>query len=143
MSPPRHPYGLCRPAYFTTSIIRPSETSSGVTVDGVPYRYIVPRSKEVQDNLDAFMRLFSATTLDKEREFLLLPNTEFSHFVAEVVIHDPGAKTMRAFGYPPSTRTNCEDVLDFDHEISLEFAAHFVRIWNQHRQQMPITGLNV
>ena len=101
------------------------------------YRYIVPDSPEVRQNLLTYRELYHETEEQQMQNFLLLQDTGFAEFLTEIAIYDPGEPTMYAYAVPPSSRSGREDVMILQREIRHHFAKAFSDIWFAAKDGLP------
>ncbi len=98
------------------------------------YRYIVPATSEVLNNLKTYKKKFNVTEREIDTNFLLLPPSEFNPFVIEVAIYDASTDCI-ACGAPATDDSN--EVITFKKETAKAMAAHFSALWKKYKRSRP------
>lgn len=98
------------------------------------YRYIVPATPQVEKNLEVYKKLYGATNETINRNFLILPASEFNPFITECAIYDATGDCIACTA--PATEDS-NDVIRFNDDTSRTMAKHFRALWKKYKRSEP------
>ncbi|MBK9255289.1 MAG: hypothetical protein IPM42_07375 [Saprospiraceae bacterium] len=90
------------------------------------YRYIVPATKEILENIEIYKKQYKLSESEVHNNFLLLPESDFTPFMLEIAIYD-GNSDCIACAAPGSADGN--EVIRFDDATARSMAQHFKNTW--------------
>lgn len=99
--------------------------------DKKKYRYIVPATPEIERNIRQYKKLYGATELDIQNNFLFLPETELSPFIMECAIYDASTICV-ACAAPPTDDSN--EVIWLSAEKAKAMAKAFRELWKKYKR---------
>jgi hypothetical protein len=95
------------------------------------YKYIVPATKDITKNLEAYRKKYNLSNEDMDKNFLVLPENDFIPFVMEIGIYDASGDCI-ACAAPPLEEP--KEVIQFDKEMSQSLAKQFKAIWKKYKR---------
>ena len=98
------------------------------------YRYIVPATRTVERNLKAYQKKYGLSADEIQRNFLLLPASEFNPFITECAIYDANSACI-ACAAPATDDTN--DVIKYKEDTAKEMAKQFKALWRKYKRTNP------
>jgi hypothetical protein len=98
------------------------------------YKYIVPATKEISANLDAYKKKYNLKEADMANNFLVLPENDFLPFVMEIGIYN-GSGDCIACAAPALEEPS--DVIQFNPKMSKTLAKQFKAIWKKYKRTNP------
>ncbi len=102
--------------------------------DNTKYKYIVPATPEVEENLQRFKKMFNITERDIANNFLILPPSEFNPFLMEIAIYDASTECI-ACGAPATD--DSDEVIEFKQSTAKEMANSFIELWRKYMRTHP------
>lgn len=98
------------------------------------YRYIVPATREVAKNMRLYKKQYKLSEADMNKNFLLLPDSEFIPFLEETAIYNASSDPV-ACAAPALKDGN--DVIRFSGDNSKKMAKAFKTIWKRYKRTNP------
>ena len=98
------------------------------------YRYIVPATKLVLFNIKAYIKMYGVDDDDINRNFLILPETEFNPFITECAIYDASTDCI-ACAAPATDDSN--EVIKYRDDTAAQMAKHFKALWRKYKRTNP------
>ncbi|MDF1694755.1 MAG: hypothetical protein P1U56_02935 [Saprospiraceae bacterium] len=95
------------------------------------YRYIVPSTSTVIKNLQAYKKMYGVSESEVQRNFLILPVSEFNPFITETAIYDANTSCI-ACAAPALEDSN--DVIKFNKNTSKDMAKAFRSLWKKYKR---------
>ncbi|MBK9737797.1 MAG: hypothetical protein IPO92_23820 [Saprospiraceae bacterium] len=99
------------------------------------YKYIVPASKEIHKHLDTYKKMYKLSEEDINRNFLLLPKSDFNGFIMEIGIYNGSSESCIACAAPALEDTS--DVIQFNSASAKTMANEFKSIWKKYKRTNP------
>lgn len=96
------------------------------------YKYIVPATKTVLKNVEAYQKKYKVKDAEIARNFLILPENDFIPFVLEIAIYNANSECIACAA--PSLEGGAE-VIRFTDETALSMAEHFRYIWKKYKRE--------
>lgn len=106
---------------------------------GTRYCYIVPRTAEIERNIQRYKEKYHHSLNEIDEMFLIVDDSPIRRFMSEVAIYDPGTKDQYAYAIPPSAPNVLEDVLRFNQQMCEEYSKRFDDIWRALKNSAPLT----
>ncbi len=100
------------------------------------YRYIVPNNEETRKNINSYKKKYGLTEAKIDQMFLMLPGSEWSPFLNECAIYNPGKRNAIACSAPGECAPD-EDVIQFNKSHCKEQTENFRKLWKQYKRQNP------
>ncbi|MFZ1702955.1 MAG: hypothetical protein WAT79_01340 [Saprospiraceae bacterium] len=94
------------------------------------YKYIIPASKKVFKNLEAYKKRYKVSDEMIQRNFLILPENDFIPFVLEIAIYDANEACLACAA--PAMEGG--EVIRFTDNAAQEMASQFKDIWKKYKQ---------
>lgn len=98
------------------------------------YRYIVPATKTVLKNIKKYKQKYKLEDAAIDRNFLILPESDFNPFITECAIYDASAKCV-AVAAPATDDSN--EIIRFNKDTAREMADHFIYVWKKYKRKNP------
>lgn len=98
------------------------------------YRYIVPATAQIQKNISAYKKLYNVSEEEIQKNFLLLPDSEFNPFIMECAIYDASTDCIACTA---PAREDSNDVIRLSSETAKAMARHFKAIWKKYKRTNP------
>lgn len=98
------------------------------------YRYIVPATEEVLNNIEKYKEMYDVDTNFIRNNFLMLEQSEFNPFIMETAIYN-ASEECTAFSAPPMEGTT--EVIQYDSESAKKMATSFKEIWKKYMRKNP------
>lgn len=98
------------------------------------YRYIVPANRQIEKNLLIYKKLYNVTEAEISKNFLMLPETDFTPFIMECAIYD-ASKDCIACTAPAQEDSN--DVIRLSAKTAKAMAKHFRMLWKKYKRTNP------
>jgi hypothetical protein len=98
------------------------------------YKYIVPATKEINANLDAYKKKYNLKESDMASNFLVLPENDFLPFVMEIGIYNASSDCI-ACAAPALEDPSA--VMQFSPKMSKTLAKQFKAIWKKYKRTNP------
>ena len=95
------------------------------------YKYIVPATSEIRQNLKIYKKLYDLTEEELMDNFLLLPVSEFNPFIMECAIYDASTNCV-ACAAPALEDGN--EVIRFSKTTAKSMAKHFRTLWKKYKR---------
>ncbi len=100
------------------------------------YKYIVPATKQILQNLDAYKKKYSIKEADMTNNFLLLPENDFLPFVMEIGIYN-GNSASDCIAVAAPALEEPSEVIQFNPVMSKAMAKQFKAIWKKYKRTNP------
>jgi len=102
------------------------------------YRYIVPNTEEVQNNLERFCKYNKIDEEKLDEMFLLLPESEFGPFMNELAIYNPRSAKERISCLSPKKNTaQGDEVVTFENRQCKHNVDQFRNLWKRYKRSNP------
>ena len=98
------------------------------------YRYIVPATKQIDKNLSIYKKLYNVSDEEIQKNFLILPESEFNPFIMECAIYDASADCIACTA---PAREDSNDVIRLSNDTAKNMAKHFKSIWKRYKRTNP------
>jgi len=98
------------------------------------YRYVVPASKTVLNNVKIYKEKYGVSNAEIDANFLFLPETDFNPFVQECAIYNASKKCV-AVAAPATEDSN--DVIRFNDKTAKAMARHYRALWRKYKRKNP------
>ncbi|MCB0687249.1 MAG: hypothetical protein KDC53_12015 [Saprospiraceae bacterium] len=98
------------------------------------YRYIVPSSQKIEKNLKIYQKLYGLSDEEIQRNFLILPESEFTPFIMECAIYDA---TGDCIACTAPARDDTNDVIKLSSDSAKQMAKHFKAVWKRYKRTNP------
>lgn len=99
------------------------------------YKYIVPATKSIHKNIDAYKKMYNLSEAEVASTFLLLLESDFIPFTMEIGIYNGSSDDCVACAGPALEEGN--EVIQFNAETSKEMAKNFKAIWKKYLRTNP------
>lgn len=96
------------------------------------YKYIVPATKAVLKNLEAYKKKYKVKDAEIARNFLILPENDFVPFVLEIAIYDANSECVACAA--PSLEGGTE-VIRFTDDTAKSMAEQFREVWKKYKRE--------
>lgn len=96
------------------------------------YRYIVPAHPDIHKNIDVYRKKYSLSEEEVSRQFLILPENDFTPFLMEIAIYDAHEDCI-ACAAPGIHGEN--EVIRFDDQTAAAMAKSFRSIWKKYKRE--------
>lgn len=96
------------------------------------YRYIVPAGDEVHKNIDAYRKKYKLTEEEVNKQFLILPENDFTPFLMEIAIYDASSACIACAA--PGMEDSSE-VIKFDQTTSKSMAKQYKAVWKKYKRE--------
>ncbi len=98
------------------------------------YRYIVPATKQVAKNLQAYKKRYNLTEQEINTNFLILLPSEFNPFLSECAIYDASTKCIACTA---PAREDSNDVIQLHADTAKQMAKAFKKLWKTYKGTNP------
>lgn len=98
------------------------------------YRYIVPATKQIEKNLAIYQKLYNVSNEEIQKNFLILPESEFNPFIMECAIYDASNDCIACTA---PAREDSNDVIRLSSDTAKNMAKHFKSIWKRYKRTNP------
>ncbi len=98
------------------------------------YRYIVPATAQVRRNMNTYQKMYGMTSAEMDKNFLILPESDFNPFITETAIYDASSKCIACAG---SGLHDNKDVIMYDAETAKMMAKQFKALWKKYKRTNP------
>lgn len=98
------------------------------------YRYLVPATEQVMDNIKAYKKKYGVSTAFIRNNFLMLEESEFNPFIMETAIYNASSECI-ACSAPPMEGSN--EVIQYDAKSAKALAKSFKKIWKKYMRKNP------
>jgi len=98
------------------------------------YRYIVPATSTVIKNINNYKKIYGVTEKEINKNFLILPESEFNPFLEETAIYNATTKPIACVA--PATEEG-NDVIKFCEETSKRMTKAFKALWKKYKRTNP------
>lgn len=96
------------------------------------YKYIVPATKTVLKNVEAYQKKYKVKDAEIERNFLILPENDFIPFILEIAIYNANSECVACAA--PSLEGGTE-VIRFTNQTATDMADQFRHIWKKYKRE--------
>ncbi|MBK8700416.1 MAG: hypothetical protein IPN29_13160 [Saprospiraceae bacterium] len=98
------------------------------------YRYIVPASKEIRNNVEKYKKAFGVTEEEIQKMFCFIQETDFGPFINELAIYN-GTSEPVSVSTPPTESSN--EVIKYSEKTAERHAKAFVDVWKKYKRTKP------
>ena len=98
------------------------------------YRYLVPATTTVLNHIKEYKKMYKLTDAEIQRNFCILPETEFNPFLQEAAIYNASSDCVACAG---SASDDTNDVIKFDQTTAKRMARAFRAIWKKYKLVNP------
>lgn len=98
------------------------------------YRYIVPATKQIEKNITLYQKTYKVTDEEVAKNFLILPESEFTPFITECAIYDASTDCIACAA--PAMEDN-DDVIRYNQSTAEVMAKHFRLLWRRYKRINP------
>jgi hypothetical protein len=87
--------------------------------------------------LASYEKIFNMNAELVAEDFLLLPPSDLTRFLTELVVYDAEEDSRGAYGYPPSSPFTSQDIVVFNRETCRHYIDSFTSLWLEHKESIP------
>lgn len=102
--------------------------------ENTKYRYIVPATSTVLKNIRAYKKMYGVTDESIDKNFLLLPESDFNPFITETAIYDASTKCI-AISAPATDDSN--ELIKYNDDTAKSMAKHYKALWKKYKRKNP------
>lgn len=98
------------------------------------YRYIVPATRQIEKNLKTYKKMYEVTDVEIEKNFLILPESDFNPFITECAIYNASSDCIACTA--PGMEDN-QDVIRYNKQTAKRMARAFRAVWRKYKRRNP------